>query len=138
MSGARNFTSREVDLGSPFPLGATLTEEGCNFAVTCTDARAVILCLFHADTEETLDEIVMPAKSGDVWHARIKGVGEGMLYGYRVDRGSESLHYSPTDKLLIDPYARQLSRPMHWNARQYQGDSTNSIIYRNIIIISVC
>ena len=123
MSGARNFTSREVDLGSPFPLGATLTEEGCNFAVTCTDARAVILCLFHADTEETLDEIVMPAKSGDVWHARIKGVGEGMLYGYRVDRGSESLHYSPTDKLLIDPYARQLSRPMHWNARQYQGDS---------------
>lgn len=123
MSCARNISNREVDLGGPYPLGATLTEDGCNFAITCTDARSVILCLFHADTEETLDEIVMPAKSGDVWHVKIKGVSAGQLYGYRVERGTENLHYSPTDKLLIDPYARQLSRPMHWNARQYQGDS---------------
>ncbi|NVK57885.1 MAG: glycogen debranching protein GlgX [Alteromonadaceae bacterium] len=123
MNSASNSRHHEVDLGQPFPLGATVTATGCNFAVTCTDARAVILCLFHADTEEVLDEIVMPAKSADVWHAHVKGLNAGQLYGYRVERGEENLHNTPTDKLLIDPYARQLSRPLHWNARQYSGDS---------------
>lgn len=123
MSSERNLSKPEVDLGCSFPLGATLSDKGCNFAVTCPDARAVILCLFHTDTEETLDEIVMPAKSGDVWHIFLKGIKAGQLYGYRVERGEENLHYSPTDKLLIDPYAKQLSRAMHWNYRQYKGDS---------------
>lgn len=123
MSSERNLSKLEVDLGCSFPLGASLTDRGCNFAVTCPDARAVILCLFHPDTEETLDEITMPAKSGDVWHVEIKGLKAGQLYGYRVERGEENLHHTPTDKLLIDPYAKQLSRPMCWNYRQYKGDS---------------
>ena len=113
----------EVGLGEPYPLGATVTPTGCNFAVQCPDARAVVLCLFHPDTEETLEELVMPAKTGDVWHVSVKGVEAGQLYGYRVERGEENLLTVPTDKLLIDPYAKMLSRAMHWNERQYKGDS---------------
>lgn len=123
MSNFRTKVIHDVNLGRPFPLGATPDEKGCNFAVTCPDARAVVLCLFHPETEETLDEIVMPAKTGEVWHIHISDLSVGQLYAYRVDRGEENLHYSPTDKLLIDPYAKQLSRPMHWDARQYKGDS---------------
>ena len=38
-----------------------------------------MLCLFHPDTEETLEELVMPAKTGDVWHVSVKGVEAGQL-----------------------------------------------------------
>ncbi|QJR82441.1 glycogen debranching protein GlgX [Alteromonas pelagimontana] len=112
-----------VSAGNPQPLGATPTDEGCNFAVFCPDARAVILCLYHGDTEEPVNEILLPAKSGDIWHGFVEDVADGQLYGYRVDRGDGQLHSAPADKLLIDPYAKKLSRPIQWNARQYAHDS---------------
>lgn len=116
-------TSLTVTNGAPYPLGATIDDNGCNFSVYSPDARAVILCLFHSDTEETLEEFVLPAKTGYVWHAYVKGVKPGQLYGYRVERGESQLLSVPTDKLLIDPYAKKLSRPLCWNERQYHGDS---------------
>lgn len=109
--------------GSAVPLGATVTPEGVNFAVYSPDAHSVILCLYSSDTEETLCEIALANKTGDVWHGLIHGIGHRQLYAYRVDRGHSELHSSPADKLLIDPYAKALSRPVHWNARQYINDS---------------
>jgi pullulanase/glycogen debranching enzyme len=38
----------EVWRGEPYPLGATLTEEGVNFALYTEDATAVELCLFDS------------------------------------------------------------------------------------------
>lgn len=115
--------NKVMSVGTPFPLGATLTSDGCNFAVYCPDARAVMLCFFHTDTEESVSEVLLPSKTGAVWHGFVPGVQAGQLYGYRVDRGEGQLHKAPADKLLIDPYAKKLSRPIHWNARQYANDS---------------
>ncbi len=109
--------------GNHAPLGATVTTEGVNFAVYSPDAKAVVLCLYSSDTEETLCEIPLAHKTGDIWHGLIHGIGHRQLYAYRVDRGHSELHSSPADKLLIDPYARTISRPVHWNARQYVNDS---------------
>ena len=105
--------------GQASPLGATVTETGVNFAVYSPDARAVMLCLFSSDTEEATDEIVLENKTGDIWHGHIDGLGHHQHYAYRVDRGGEQLLMAPADKVLIDPYARKLNRPIHWNARQY-------------------
>jgi glycogen operon protein len=116
-----------ISLGKPYPMGASLTEDGCNFCVYCPDARAVILCLFHKDTEETLEEFVIPGKTGEVWHIHVKHIEAGQLYGFRVERGCEDLLHAATDKLLIDPYAKKLSRPVFWNERQYKGDSQHMI-----------
>ncbi len=112
-----------ISEGEPFPLGATLTTNGCNFAVYAPDAQAVILCLFNGDTEEALDEFSLPEKSGDVWHGHVEHIVAGQLYGYRVERGEKELHSVPTDKLLIDPYAKKISRPIKWDSRQYKHDS---------------
>ncbi|MEW9796708.1 glycogen debranching protein GlgX [Alteromonas sp. CYL-A6] len=109
--------------GHPAPLGATLTDGGCNFAVYSPDAKAVMLCLFHSDTEEATAEVLLPEKTGDIWHGFIEGIEHGQFYAYRVDRGDGQLHESPSDKLLIDPYAKKLSRPQQWDARQYLHDS---------------
>lgn len=109
--------------GQPSPLGATVTETGVNFAVYSPDARVVMLCLFSSDTEEATHEIVLENKTGDIWHGHIDGLGHHQHYAYRVDRGGEQLLMAPTDKVLIDPYAKKLNRPIHWNARQYLNDS---------------
>ncbi|MEG3768379.1 glycogen debranching protein GlgX [Alteromonas sp. 14N.309.X.WAT.G.H12] len=112
-----------LEKGLASPLGATLNAEGCNFAVYCPGATAVILCLYQSDTEEPLVELILTAKTGDIWHGFVPKIKEGQLYGYRVERNDGFMHISATDKLLIDPYAQKLSRPLHWNARQYENDS---------------
>lgn len=122
-----------VTTGRSYPLGATVSETGCNFAVYSPDARAVLLCLYHNDTEEPLSEVLLPGKSGDIWHGFVSDVKHGQLYGYRVDRGDGQLHSAPADKLLIDPYAKKLSRPMHWNARQYANDS-HFMVAKSVVV----
>lgn len=122
-----------VNTGVPYPLGATVSENGCNFAVYSPDARAVLLCLYNNDTEEPVSEVLLPGKSGDIWHGFVPEISHGQLYGYRVDRGDGQLHSAPADKLLIDPYARKLSRPMHWNARQYANDS-HFMVAKSVVV----
>ena len=118
-----NQTDVEHRAGKALPLGASLHDDGCNFAVYAPDAKAVILCFFNKDTEEATTEIPLPEKTGDVWHGFFVGIQAGQYYGYRVERGESRLHSDPTQKLLIDPYAKKLSRPLKWDARQYEGDS---------------
>nr|WP_188699278.1 glycogen debranching protein GlgX [Bowmanella pacifica] len=117
--------SQLVTTGLPKPLGATLTASGCNFAVHAPNAEAVVLCLFHSDTEEPLLEVDLPARTGKIWHGHVEGLQPGQLYGYRVRGPSvlETGHCFSPQKLLIDPYARRLNRPAVWNARQYRDDS---------------
>ncbi len=114
-----------VTQGQAHPLGATITDSGCNFAVHCPDAHAVTLCLFKADTEEPLEQIPMAAKTGKVWHCHVAGIMPGQLYGYRTagEHSPQTGMYFDPDKLLIDPYAKKLNRAAVWNPRQYQGDS---------------
>nr|WP_099034297.1 glycogen debranching protein GlgX [Lacimicrobium alkaliphilum] len=114
-----------VNNGVPEPLGAALTDAGCNFAVHAPRAQRVTLCFFHRDTEEPLFEVEMPVKTGKIWHVHIADITAGMLYGYRLEGPANSDRGDRFDpnKLLIDPYARCLNRSMSWNARQYQDDS---------------
>ncbi|WP_189403801.1 glycogen debranching protein GlgX [Alteromonas halophila] len=125
--------SLSVSAGVAYPLGATLTHAGCNFAVYCPDARAVLLCLFNSDTEEPVAELLLPERSGDIWHGHIEPVAAGQLYGYRVERKEVQLNEAPSNKLLIDPYARKLSRPQQWDARQYQHDS-QFMIAKSVVV----
>ena len=67
----------------------------------------------------------MPAKTGKIWHCFVENLSAGQLYAYRTsgeDHAHQGLHFNP-QKLLIDPYAKALNRPLVWNARQYEGDS---------------
>lgn len=111
--------------GQPHPLGANMVEGGYNFAVHCPSADGVELCLFDKDTEEQLIVIVMPAKTGKIWHCQLDNVQAGQLYGYRVigeNHPNMGLKFDH-QKLLIDPYAKALNRPAVWNETQYDGDS---------------
>lgn len=97
--------------GSPDGLGATWDGRGINFAIFSAHAAAVDLCLFDRSGARETQRIRLPARTDDVWHVHVAGLGPGQLYGYRVHGP-----YAPRDghrfnpnKLLIDPYARMLS-----------------------------
>ena len=95
--------------GSQFPLGATPTAGGTNFAVFSGAADAVTLCLFDAAGTET--RIPLEDYDAGVWHGFVPGVGPGQAYGYRVTGPydpARGLRCNPA-KLLLDPYARAIS-----------------------------
>jgi isoamylase len=59
--------------GSEFPLGATVTDAGTNFAVASEVADGMTLCLFDETGAET--QIPMRDYDAGVWHVLVPGVG---------------------------------------------------------------
>lgn len=116
----------QVTAGKDNPLGSLVDAEGCNFVVHAPDADSVDLCLFD-ESEKEVARIPMPAKSGKVWHCHVQGINAGQLYGYRT-RGqnrSELGFLFDESKLLIDPYARLLSKAIQWDDEKYAHSNTN-------------
>ncbi len=94
--------------GSPFPLGAHLTDTGVRFAVASTVAERVELCLFDGGDPAGAAErrVELTERTFDVWHGVVDGVSAGQCYGYRV-HAPLGLPGDP-DVVLLDPYARRI------------------------------
>lgn len=102
--------------GNPWPLGSHWDGHGVNFAVFSDHAEAIELCLF--DTEGVLEtgHVLLPARTGNVWHGYLPQAEPGLVYGLRA--------YGPWNpgkgqrfnahKLLLDPYARALVGNFVW------------------------
>lgn len=101
--------------GLPSPLGASVLDDGVNFALYSASAEAVELCLYGADGGET-GRVQVQGRSGDVWHARVPGIRSGQHYGYRVHgRYAPDHGYRFNEhKLLLDPHAHAISGAFHW------------------------
>ncbi len=119
-----------VEAGRPHPLGPTVDEEGVNFSIYSEHATAVELLLFrnHDDREPCQTICLNPAvnKSFHLWHVYVRGLKPGSFYAYRVDgpRDTERGHRFQPNKVLIDPYARGLSKTL-WNRADACGDTNN-------------
>ncbi|MGH3282050.1 MAG: glycogen debranching enzyme, partial [Trebonia sp.] len=89
-------------------LGATVGDNGVNFAVASTVADSVDVCLFDAAGSETKFEL--DEYDAGVWHGFVPDIGPGQAYGFRVHGPFEparGLRCNP-GKLLLDPYARAI------------------------------
>ncbi|WP_137387842.1 glycogen debranching protein GlgX [Rhodoligotrophos defluvii] len=102
--------------GLPFPLGATWDGLGVNFAIFSANATCVELCLFDAEGETELERIELPEYTDEVWHGYLPAARPGTVYGYRVHGPYEpdAGHRFNPNKLLIDPYAKQLVGKLTW------------------------
>lgn len=113
--------------GQPFPLGATWDGLGVNFALFSAHATKVELCLFDIDGHKELERIELPEYTDEVWHGYLPAARPGTVYGYRVygPYEPESGHRFNPNKLLIDPYAKQLVGELTWGPELfgYQLDS---------------
>src|SRR5664279_111753 len=103
--------------GRPFPLGATWDGLGVNFALFSAHATKVELCLFDAAGEREIERIVLPEYTDEVWHGYLPDARPGTIYGYRVHGPYEPAagHRFNPNKLLLDPYARQMIGQLQWN-----------------------
>src|SRR5262249_60392932 len=103
-------TPPRVREGHSFPLGATWDGVGVNFALFSAHASKVELCLFDIDGKRELERIELPEFTDEVWHGYLPEPRPGTAYGYRVHGPYEPAagHRFNPNKLLVDPYARQL------------------------------
>ncbi|MFQ5624229.1 MAG: glycogen debranching protein GlgX [Paracoccaceae bacterium] len=104
-------TAFRLTAGSPVRLGAHFDGDGTNFAVFSENATKLELCLFSADGTRETARIALPEKTGPVWHGYAPGLRPGALYGFRAHGAyapGRGHRFNP-NKLLLDPYARQLS-----------------------------
>ncbi len=112
---------REILAGDPTRLGAVYDGQGTNFALFSAHAERVELCLFDGTGRQELERITLPEYTDEVWHGYLPGVGPGTLYGYRVHgpyAPDEGHRFNP-NKLLIDPYARDLVGAVKWSPAHY-------------------
>ncbi|MGI4847401.1 MAG: glycogen debranching protein GlgX [Janthinobacterium lividum] len=103
--------------GSPYPLGARSDGLGVNFAVFSAHAHKVELCLFDRSGRKEIARLALPECTDEVWHGYLPEAAPGLLYGFRAhgDYDPQHGHRFNPNKLLIDPYARQLSGPLRWS-----------------------
>ncbi|WP_252273355.1 glycogen debranching protein GlgX [Pseudomonas subflava] len=103
--------------GHPFPLGATWDGLGVNFALFSAHATKVELCLFDEKGETELERIELPEYTDEIWHGYLPDAHPGQVYGYRVHGPyePEAGHRFNPNKLLIDPYAKQLVGRLKWS-----------------------
>lgn len=100
-------------------LGATLTADGCDFAIWSHRASRIELCLFDAEGKQETSRYRLVRGRDDIHRVSVRGVMEGQRYGYRAwgaydpDKGS---WFDPS-KLLVDPYAREIDRPFRHDAK---------------------
>ncbi|RSC30900.1 glycogen debranching enzyme GlgX [Agrobacterium sp. FDAARGOS_525] len=102
-------------------LGATVDRDGVNFALFSAHAERVELCLFSSDGTAEIERLELPEYTNEVWHGYVPGLKEGALYGYRVygPFEPESGHRFNPNKLLLDPYAREVVGDIEWGQPQF-------------------
>jgi glycogen operon protein len=118
------------------PLGATLNGSGTTFAIRSSSASGIELCLYDATGNRELRRLPMQRGEDDVHSLTVPDAPAGTRYGFRAsgtydpDRG---FWFDPA-KLLVDPYARELDRPFHYDPRLSAfGGDTADLVPRAIV-----
>jgi glycogen operon protein len=117
MQQVHHFPITAVWPGAPYPRGATWDGEGVNFALFSEHAEKVELCLFDPAGQHEVQRIVLREHTDLIWHCYLPEARPGLLYGYRVHGPYDPArgHRFNPNKLLIDPYARDIVGPLDWS-----------------------
>ncbi len=107
--------------GRSYPLGATWDGSGTNFALFSAHAERVDLVLFDDDGSREIATISLPEYTHEIWHGYLPDIRPGQLYGYRVygPYKPEEGHRFNHHKLVLDPYAKELSGALRWHDAQF-------------------
>lgn len=92
--------------GRPWPLGAHWDGSGVNFTLFSAHAELVELCVFEGSAMHVLS---LPKCTDQVWHGYLPGATPGLRYAFRVHGPAAPGHRFDAQRLLLDPYARELT-----------------------------
>ncbi len=113
--------------GQPYPYGTSICGNYVNFSVYAPDAAEVWISFFDRQ-EQPLGHVKLKDRIKSNWFGAVTGVVEGDYYGYRVlPKAKHDFIQTSKQKLLIDPYARKLSRALNWQPDKYKDDSQRMI-----------
>ncbi len=113
-----------VTEGRSEPLGASLHDDGVNFAVWSAHASHVEVCLFDGGGREV--RYLLTGRTGPVFHGHIAGLKAGARYGLRV-HGPDAPHDGhrfDAQKWLLDPFALEIDRAFLLMHDMFSGDSS--------------
>ncbi len=115
-----SFSFSELDFMKP-ELGAEYTGAGTHFAVFSANAEKIELCLYTDDGKTETARMALPKREGDIWSGYIAGIGPGTVYGYRAHGPYDPAngHRFNPNKLLLDPYAKQIIGDLKWDDALY-------------------
>ena len=113
--------------GHPWPMGAAWDGQGVNFTVFSAHASAIALCLFDDAGRLQTDCQILPGHTGDIWHGYLPDASPGLLYGLRAhgDWQPDDGHYFNPNKLLLDPYTREVVGSFEWRDENFPYDRQN-------------
>lgn len=110
-----------LEAGRHAPFGAEARDGGVNFAVFSEHATAIELCLFEATGQRELARYALHGPVDGVFHGFLPGAGPGLVYGLRAHGpyAPERGHRFNANKLLLDPYAREIVGRFGWRAEHH-------------------
>ena len=117
-----------IEAGKPDQLGAVYDGHGVNFSIFSAHATKVELCLFDETGQNETGRITLPEKTGDIWHGYLPGLKPGQVYGYRVHgpfAPAQGHRFNP-NKLVLDPYAREIVGQVRWTPAQHDAGIDNA------------
>jgi isoamylase len=130
--------------GRSSPLGASIVDGGTNFSLYSRGATGVELLLFdHEDDAKPAQTIRIDPDTNRTyhyWHVFVHGVKAGQLYGYRVDGPCvpESGLRFDREKLLLDPYARAVVLPKHYDRAAARRTGDNTATAMKSVVVDPC
>jgi isoamylase len=133
-----------IQPGSAWPLGATLTRRGVNFALSSSPATRVEVGLFDPQSGDEAARYHLSARTGDVWHGLLPlgRAGAGTHYAFFVHgphRPEEGYRFDASIALL-DPFARSVSAHVPTRSRvidrafDWNGDRPPATPWRDTVI----
>lgn len=107
-----------LEIGTPFPQGATWDGKGVNFSIFAEAAEAVELCLFRGPRPLVeRHRISLTHHTQGIWHCYIPNLKPGQIYGYRIHGPFDPMtgsRFNP-NKIVMDPYAKGIGRRLTWD-----------------------
>lgn len=92
-------------LSKPYPLGATLDDDGCNFAIYAPADTDLLLALFHSDG--SYQTLPLDNEYAGIQYTHVKGIKAGQRYGFITQLEGELFY-------LSDPYAKALDHELSY------------------------
>ena len=114
-------SSTYIAPGRPDRLGAHVSDDGVRFAVFSQNAKAIDLCLFDTDGVHEQQRYRLNGPDDDVFHGFIPNAESGLIYAYRAfgEYNPEHGHRFNDNKVLLDPYAREIVGNFDWQSEHY-------------------
>jgi isoamylase len=103
------------------PLGASVCDAGINFAVFSDNAERIEVCVFDDIGEHELQRFDLHGPRHGVFSGCLLNAKAGLVYGLRAygDYSPPHGHRFNPNKLLLDPYAREILGKFEWHPEHH-------------------